>query len=236
MRKKTTVKKTVTKPLPRKRVGRLKKPVLPHNATWLKAQLLIAGITQREVAKELGADFATVNHLITGRRPMRDDDAQVIAGMLKMPVAAFLSKLRSVSPPAMPEGLSQAVASGDLEITGWVDGMLIVHDGRPKGPTAAPAIVGPDASGPVRVVRCQTQGSVFDGIDGALVYFKELGDVAAESVGRMCVAAIEGGDTVLRVVKRGYSAGRFNLSMLNGVLAEEDARLRSASPVIWLKL
>ena len=223
----------ITKTRPKKRVGRLKKASVPHNATWLKAQLLIAGITQREVAKELGANFSTVNHLITGRRPMRDEDARVIAGMLRMPVALFLAKLRANRTPAMPDSLAAAVESGELEITGWVDGNLRVHEGKPKGPGHAPAL--PDGSA-VKVVRCQTQGSIFDGLDGALVYYTPTEGVSAEAVGHMCVVKIAGGDSLLRVVKRGYSIGRFNLSLLNGITSEEDAALAGASPVVWLKM
>lgn len=215
------------------RPGRILVEKPPHNGKWLKAQLLLAGITQREVAKELGADFSTVSHLFSGRRPMREEDVRVIAGMLKMSVDAFLGKLRSVTPPGVPEGLARQVDAGELAITGWVDGKLVVHDGKPKGPGEAPAL---PEGGPVRVVRCQTQGSVFDGIDGALVYFRELSAVAAESVGRLCVVGVKGGETLLRVVKRGYATGKYNLSLLNGVVAEEDATLYSASPVIWLKM
>lgn len=223
----------ITKTRPKKRVGRLKKALVPHNATWLKAQLLIAGITQREVAKELGANFSTVNHLITGRRPMRDEDARVIAGMLRMPVALFLAKLRANRTPAMPDSPAAAVESGELEITGWVDGKLTVHEGKPKGPGHAPAL--PDGSA-VKVVRCQTQGSIFDGLDGALVYYTPVEGVNADAVGHMCVVKVQDGDTLLRVVKRGYSLGRFNLSLLNGQTSEEDAELTGASPVIWLKM
>ncbi len=226
-------KKPVSSKASKKRPGRIKKPALTHNATWLKAQLLIAGITQREVAKELGADFSTVNHLITGRRPMRDEDAKAIAAMLRMPLATFLAKLRSISPPAMPEGLARAVASGELEITGWVDGKLTVHEGKPKGPGHAPGL--PEGTA-VKVVRCQTQGSVFDGLDGALVYYSPTQGVTAEAVGHMCVVVVDTGETLLRVVKRGYSTGRFNLSLLNGVTSEEDAKLIGASQVIWLKM
>jgi len=235
MKKKPGVKKkvSVTKTAAKRRPGRIAKPRLPHNATWLKTQLLIAGITQREIASELGADFSTVNHLITGRRPMRDADAETIAGMLKMSVALFLSKLRSESAPTMPEGLARAVGSGEIEITGWVDGKLVVHDGKPKGPGMAPPL--PDGTA-VKVVRCQTQGSVFDGLDGALVYYTPTEGVDASAVGHMCVVKVRGGESLLRVVKRGYTAGRFNLSLLNGVTSEEDAHLSGASPVIWLKM
>lgn len=231
----TRQKKPVKKPIPaqKRRPGRVKHERPPHNAVWLKAQLLIAGITQREVADELGCDFSTVNHLITGRRPLREEDVRVIARMLKMPVETFLARLHDVKGPAMPEGLARAVANGEIEITGWVDGDLVVHEGKPKGPGMAPGL--PEAA-TVKVVRCQTQGSVFDGLDGALVYYSPAEGVEANAVGHMCVVKVRGGDSLLRVVKRGYATGRFNLSMLNGVSGEEDAQLTSASPVIWLKM
>lgn len=237
MKKKRTKKASAKAPSVRvqKRVrpGRVPKPKIPHNSTWLKAQLLIAGITQREIAAELGTTFPTVNHLISGNRTLRDSDAKVIARMLKMPLETFLAKLRSETSPAMPEGLARAVERGEIEITGWVDGDLTVHGmSGLKGPGSAPSL--PEGSA-VRVVRCQTQGSIFDGLDGALVYYTPTEGVAAEAVGHMCIVDL-GDKSVLRVVKRGYSAGRFNLSLLNGITSEEDAHIVGASPVVWLKM
>lgn len=217
----------------KRRPGRIRRERPPHNATWLKGKLLVAGISQRDIAAELGSDFSTVSHLINGRRPLRDSDIDVIARMLKMPRAAFLAGVRAQNATALPESISAAVVAGEIEITGWVDGRLVVHEGKPKGPPMAPGL--PEQA-IVRVLRCQTQGSVFDGLDGALVYFHPSEGVEANAVGHMCVVKVRGGESLLRVVKKGYSADRFNLSMLNGVSGEEDAQLTSASPVIWLRM
>ena len=69
-----------------------------------------------------------------------------------------------------------------------------------------------------------------------MVYFSVSEGVDANAVGHICVVRVRGGEALLRVVKRGYQTGRFNLSMLNGIGGEEDAELDSASPVVWLRM
>lgn len=126
-----------------------------------------------------------------------------------------------------------------LEITGWIDGYLNVHEGLP-GQSRAFAEPFTGAVKAAAVLRCQTTGSQFDGIDGALIYYYPTDRGEADVVGRMAVVGFRGGDGQLRyglrVVKRGYEPGRFNLVLINGVMAESDAQLISAAPVLWMKL
>ena len=121
--------------------------------------------------------------------------------------------------------------------SGWVDKDLNVHYGQPKGPQTAP---NPAKRGDIEVLRLQTMGGKFDGMDGGLVYFQRMKALSSEVIGKLCVVKIAGRSVVaklekLRNVKKGYGEERYNLFNLIGELVEEEVALDAAHPVIWMK-
>lgn len=208
------------------------------NLKWLKTQLFMNGVTQREVAKALDLHPTAINHVLTGHRKLKESEMRVVSRLLGMEFQEFLDGLnRSADAPLEGFGLSNPGET--LEITGWIDGYLNVHNGLPQaGKAFAEPFTG--AVKAASVLRAQTAGSQFDGIDGALVYFYPSDRVEADVVGRMAIVSYRGLDGVLksalRVVKRGYSQGKYNLVLLNGVMAESDCQLIAAAPVLWMKL
>jgi hypothetical protein len=82
----------------KRRPGRMKVDRPPHDALWLRTVLMVKGVSQVMIAEHLGTDKATVNHIVNGRRPMRDSDAIGIAELLKMPLSTFLDGVRGKTP------------------------------------------------------------------------------------------------------------------------------------------
>jgi len=209
-----------------KRVG---KSVEVANTRWFKLKLIEKGVSQNELAAMLGVDKSAMNHMIAGRRKITYENAVVIARALGVPVEEFMASVKNTGEgPGDDRG---------LEISGWIDGALMVHKGAPRGPRKAPdPQKGSSAREQIEVLRCQTMGSQFDGIDGALVYYYPSKRVDPDSLQRMCIVEFDNGMRAMRTVKRGYSAGRFNLSLINGVISEEDAKIVTSSPVMWMKM
>lgn len=200
------------------------------NSRWLKLRMIEKGISQRDLASHLGVHPSAMNHMIGGRRSINKEYLEMIARLLGLTLPELLAGLKHTQ--TSPE------AHGELEIAGWIDGALIVHKGHPKGPRNAPNPQTGAAVESIEVLRCQTMGSQFDGIDGALVYYYPTNRVDADSLQRLCIVEIgsKGGVRAMRVVKRGYSVGKYNLALFNGVISEEDCEITSSAPVMWMKM
>lgn len=217
-----------------KRTGRPRKEKPPHDGLWLKALLMRKGISQRELAKTLGMSPPSLNLVLSGKRTMNDKIAQLLANTAGMSLQAFLSRLQSPQKRKYAGESTFPFEGTEMEITGWIDGKLFVHDGKPKGPATA---MGPVFEGRPRVLRFQTQGSPFESFDGGLAYFYPTGKIDPDAIGKaMSVVKMSLGGQLLRVVKKGYSAGRYNLFLPNGEAKEMDVELDSAAPVVWLRV
>jgi len=206
------------------------KPSEVINSRWFKLRLIEKGLSQRDLAKRLGVEPSALNHMVNGRRSINKEYLDTIAKLLGLTLPELLAGLKHTE--TTPE------AHGELEIAGWIDGALIVHKGHPKGPRNAPNPQAGASVESIEVLRCQTMGSQFDGIDGALVYYYPTNRVDPDSLQRLCIVEIgsKGGVRAMRVVKRGYSVGRYNLALFNGVISEEDCEITSSAPVMWMKM
>jgi hypothetical protein len=136
-----------------------------------------------------------------------------------------------------------AVSAGKdlIEVSGSLDETLTVRLGEALGPRKVPNPLPPAERQGVCVLRVQTAGSHYDGIDGALIYYRpQAGIVHPEALGRLCIVTVKGPKdrerSLLRVVKRGYQAGYVNLTSLDGRPMEAEVKLLEAWPVIWMKL
>lgn len=207
------------------------------NAKWFKDQLKRRNLSQREVARILDINQAVISHMFKGTRKMPLEEVPKWAKVLGVPESDILTNAGIQSSTA-----AALSGSANLEISGWVDGHLVVHFGDKsglKGPTIAP---NPLAETLISVVRCQTAGSPFEGMDGALLYFQNHGIFDPEAVGRLCVVKIQNktqahqDQFLVRTVKRGYEPGKHNLALPNGNVVEEGVVVESAAPIVWMKL
>ena len=74
-------------------------------------------------------------------------------------------------------------------------------------------------------------------VDGWVAYFVPATKVEPEAVGRLAVVTLANkGGRHVRVLQRGYAAGKGNLRSLVDASAElADVDIESAAPVVWVK-
>lgn len=195
---------------------------------WLRAQLETHGIKQIDIAARLNLDPSSTWQLLYGVRKIQMEEAVELAQIFSVPLDEFLARV-GIKPPATQ-------GRDTITVRGWVDGNLVVHWETPQGARTAPKPA--FTRDLVHVLRFQTQGSKMDGMDGAFVYYMPMkGGVDPNSLGRLCIVEPrEGNLWRLAVPKRGYTPGSYTLISMSGVVLEENVFLKSASPVVWLKI
>jgi DNA-binding XRE family transcriptional regulator len=209
------------------------------NARWLETQLELNDMSQRDLAKLLKLQPTAITRLRVGTRRLRMEEAMELSRLFQVPLeeVLFNAGLKAKDQPTSKE-------REQLEVSGWIDIDLTLHDGKVPGPKFVPNPLHELGEG-VKVYRAQTIGSPYAMIDGALVYFKPHGDtIHPDALGRLCIVSIasegldEGSALKLRFVSRGYQSGAFNLAGFNGmpIPGESDVKLLHAWPILWMRL
>jgi plasmid maintenance system antidote protein VapI len=205
------------------------------NQQWLRRHLELNKISQRYLAKQLQVLPSAITKMVKGERRLQMDEALELARLFRVPLDEVLTQA----------GIDVRVSSSKdmVEVSGSLDETLTVRLGEALGPKRVANPLPPNERNGVCVLRVQTAGSHFDGIDGALVYYRpQAGVVHPDAVGRLCIVTVgqdsshPGERSMLRVVKRGYQAGYVNLTSLDGRPMEAEVKLLEAWPVIWMKL
>jgi transcriptional regulator with XRE-family HTH domain len=223
-----------------KRAAKMKNKTV--NTAWLLSLLKAQNLSQRELAKRMGIEQAAFFHLLRGRRRLQLEEAAQLARELHTPIQDLLEAF-GIDLDLRAGGATGPERSNLIAVSGWLDRDLLAHFGE-EGLRGRREVVGLAGERDAQVLRCQTAGSEFEGLDGALVYFRAgtaaKGKTASTSVsdlvGRL-VLAKRGDSPVqrLRALRRGYSPGCYHLCGLNGQILEEDVFLESASPVLEIK-
>jgi transcriptional regulator with XRE-family HTH domain len=203
-----------------------KNPKPSINEKWFRDRIEAVGLSQRKVAKALGINPSSISHMFKGNRKMPLEEAALWAELLKVTVEEILLNAGVKISSSSKAFITQ------IEIDGWVDGLLSVHWTAPKGPKTAPNPLG---SSDIGVLRCQTLGSPFEGMDGALLYYYDTKSVNPDCLERLSLVEFSG-KSFIRIVKRGYEPGKYNLTLSNGTPKEEGIELERATPIVWMKL
>lgn len=221
------------KPMKKKRASRKTVKYTP-NTRYLVGLLNARGMQAAQLAAKLKMHKSSLSRSFRGtRRPTLAEItrmAEVLGVSLEDLLHGFGIKLHATQ-----------AQSRDLTVSGWLDATLTLRSpsegGGLHGPRVAPC---PFLDGDIRVARVQTAGSEFDGLDGALVYFREqrgeLRNVEASAIGKPAMVCVAG-ETAwrLRVIRKGYAPGKFNLTSLAGRLMEESIVVERVWPIIWIK-
>lgn len=215
-------------------VPRLTKPAL--DTEWFKAQMRKQNLSQRSVAKKLGINQSLISHMFFGRRRMTLEEADKWAKILQVPLIEVLDR-------SGLEGARKVLSLDEkatCPIVGSITDDLIsdIYQGTPLGTAANPT-----GEKHVAALRFETLNGPFKGLFGALLYFRigahDFGQngVEGDIINRLCVVRARGvAHYLIRVVDRGFEAGTFTLSLLNGEVREKNVSLVFATPVIWIKL
>jgi len=198
------------------------------NTKWIQDQLHQHGITQRELATRLKRDPAAISLMLHGKRLLRLGEASTLARLLGVPLEELMTHMGLQAP--------QIQGKDTVTVRGWVDGDFIVHWDTPKGAKVVPRPANNAPNG-IQVVRFQTIGSKRESIHGALAYFMKPKSVDTSAVGRLNVIKPKGIDSwYFGVLQRGYSAGAYSVSRLDGEVLVDDCMLEANAPVLWLKM
>lgn len=201
----------------------LTSPVASIDGRWFTATLADRRMSQRQLAKLMGVDPASVHRLITGKRPMRMDEATEIARLLSLPVADVLEHA----------GLDVSGSGRTVPLAGYVDGQGEAHLDWDAHGEAIPAPA--ELSGPAVAIQLRTAGTALDAMDGWVLFATLPDGVSPDAVGRLCLVGLQGnGVALLRFVRRGYQRGRFNL-VHPGLGELRDAALDWAVPVLHIR-
>lgn len=201
------------------------------NGEWFKEQLSQAGLTYREAAAKLGIHAPALTLMFQGKRRMRLGEAKQFAQLFGLPLEDILRHAGELEPDEVLES-----ARGSLQVTGWVDAALVLHETPPAvgGGTVA-RVAGAPTGARVEVSRLMIDGSAFDGM---LAYWvRAAHGLGAEAIGRPCIVQVVGRvGLCLRVPKRAYSAGHYRLEGLKGETVENEAKIEWAAPIFCLRL
>lgn len=221
------------------------------NSAWFRNRITSQGLSQRKLAAKLKIDPSALTLFLQNKRRLQLDEAATLASLLSVSLDEVLTNAGLDT--TTQSSTSKSLENKGVPITGYVDGDLVVHWGRVKGPQRAlwPVQAGErgNQGAPVEAVRFETAGTPFDGMDGTLAYFamkraKDGGLFDISCVGRLSIveevkrgagSGGTGGRTLLRVVKRGYDTGTYKLALMNGEVVDENVKLAAGAPIIWMK-
>lgn len=210
-------------PQPRTGNRSLTQPAHTIDGRWLSSMLQDRKVSQRQFAKQMGVDPASIHRLITGKRPVRIDEAAQIARLLSLPVGDVLEHAGI----ALQEGQRTA------PLVGHVDGQGEAHLDWDAHGDAVPAPE--DMPEHAVAVQLRTATSALDAMDGWTLFTTLPSGIAPDAIGRLCLVGLaKNGVTLLRFVRRGYAKGRYNL-VHPGLGELQDAALDWAVPVLHIR-
>lgn len=190
---------------------------------WFNDQLASRELSQRSVAKLMGYKPSTVNRLFKGSRRWQLEDVRLLSEILGIP-GAEISARAGVELPQ--DAAANVAITGVADAQGVVGGLKAGMGRRSDRPPLAP-----DNAQAIRVSAPGLPN------DGWVAYFVPSAKVEPEAVGRLAVVQLANkGGRYLRVLHRGYSAGKWNIrSLVDPSVELSDVDVESAAPVIWLK-
>lgn len=192
------------------------------DTAWFRDRIIVRHLSQRKLAKALGLDPAAMSLMLRGKRHILPTEAEKLAIELGVPLDEVLEHI----------GINtDAGAENTAPIVGISNDAGEVRLGRVEGPRRVPSPVGMPSGG--SVLRVQGEGFV----DGWLAFYVPSSTIDPAAIGRLAVVQIAGANEwYLRVLRRGYTKGTYNLQdVLGKGIAVEGVKVASAAPVLWLK-
>lgn len=180
-------------------------------------------LSMRALAAKMDKTHSQLSLMFSGQRRLQLDEAAQLAEILGVPLhrvaeAAGVGKVR-------PTGRR-------IDVIGKMNGKGIVEV-YPAG--VVERTTAPEAELPERAIAIQarTADTPSSWMDGWVFFCAKTDEIEPDAIGRFCLAKIEGGDTVLTTVRRGYRENTFNLS---GPYPAESVRLEWAAPIIITRM
>ncbi len=191
------------------------------NAKWFREQLADKQLSQRQLARLIGMDQSAISLTFAGKRRMQFKEAAEIARLIGLPVSEVL---RNAGVP-VDEGKQT------VPLAGYVDGHGEVHCTGYDGDRIRPPQELPEGS---TAVQCRTAGSPLEHMDGWTLFCTvRVEDPRHIPLDQFGVVKMRGGIAVLGIVRRGYKAGRWNVSGPAGIV--ENAEIEIFCPIVAIQ-
>jgi len=217
--------KTV-KPKRTKKTTRVKRTVIEGvNVPLLHELVKQSGMSQRAIGRLIGLQPGGSSRLFAGTLRLKLEKVGALAKALSQPQELILEAFGAAK-DELKDSRSQVL------VKGWLDGSMIMRVEGLRGRHTTSSSHNPKTTG---ALRFQTAGSEYGYWDGGLVFYRLAGKtkVPADWIGALALVQVAGSDALkLRVIKRGYSAGRYDLANLVERVLETDVALVQAFQVL----
>lgn len=190
------------------------------NQAWFKDRLRQVKLSQRQLAKQMGLDPASVSYMLAGKRGMSMDEARSLSGIL----------LVSVTEVMRQAGIDVVDDVRKVPVAGYVSSGAAVSL-LPKGTHDVVTCPADVTTGSFAV---QTR-IVNSPNDGWLSFVSGVQEKPEDCTGKLTVLALKDGRMLQAIIKRGYKQGYYNLILLpeGGVL--ENAEVAWAARILWIQ-
>lgn len=192
------------------------------NQQWFQDRLRQVKLSQRQLAKQMGIDPASVSYMLAGKRRMTMEEAHQLAGHLLVPVTEVMRQA----------GIDVSDDVRKAPIAGYIGpgGIVTLLPNGTHDYVAAPADT------PVSTFALQVR-IVSSPRDGWLVYVAGTNLQPAECLDKLCIVALKDGRMLCAVIKRGYKRDLYNLIMLYDAATNviENQEVTWATRVLWIQ-
>lgn len=204
------------------------------NVDWLEKRLKDRDLSKADFCRAIKMPIPTFSKVLAHHRDLQIPELVRISRVLDEPLDELFVRLNLIKPDELR-------TSKDLPLEGWLGDRLILTKPSAKNPIKPPRTVScPFTDRFLRVVRAETAGTEFAGWDGTLVFYRELqGPDARPSqfVGAKALVQVEGEEAWrLRVIRKSYSREKYNLTLLDGKVMEENVTIVGIHPVLHLDM
>lgn len=192
------------------------------NQEWFKERLRQLKISQRQLAKKMGLDPASMSYMLSGKRRMSMEEAKTIAGHLLVPVTEVMRQA----------GIEVQDDVRKVPVAGYIGGGGLVTL-LPNGThdyVLAPADT-PDGSFALQVRMVNSPR------DGWLCFVSGAQQAPAECLDKLCVVALKDGGLMAAVVRRGYKRELYNLILIYEATPNvlENKEVTWAARIVWIQ-
>lgn len=184
------------------------------NQEWFKEKLRHVKISQRQLAKKMGLDPASVSYMLSGKRSMSMNEAQSLAGHLLVPVTEVMRQA----------GIDVLDDVRKVPIAGYIgkEGSVTLLPNGTHDTVVAPA----DCPANTFALQMRVVNSYRD---GWLYFVTGVQQPPQGQLDKMCVVALKDGGLIITVIKRGYKRELYNLVLMH----ESEARVLENKEVAW---
>jgi transcriptional regulator with XRE-family HTH domain len=191
------------------------------NTQWFKEQILRCKTSQRQLARKLGIDPASLSLMLRGRRKMQLQEVDALAKNLMVTRDEILKNV----------GIERD-ADAVVPVVGFLDSdfKFLPYKSIDKEAINRPSGVGADAY----AIRFQTARTKLQSIDAWILFLEKSQSPTTAIIGSHCLLKRKDGSRCLAFIQsQGYKKGTYNLLVGLGVeaLGEDNVQIVEVSKV-----